>query len=127
MKAIPGVIALNGEAISDFQSTFSNATVIHNDGPATLNGLTISQILNPRAFSVNVSLHGIPSNGSFEPGDTVSMDIQVTASRPLRSVFPIELSTTQGTTLQLFVHLYIAQILPTFSICLLYTSPSPRD
>ena len=94
MKAVPATITLRGEAISDFEHTFHNATTIYNDGPGSLHvrELTASvAVAGNNNIRVNVSLHGLPSNGLVTPGDTALLDITVTASQPLQHAFLIEI------------------------------------
>ena len=118
MKAVPAAITLRGEAISNFEHAFHNATTIYNDGPGPVHGLTVSAaVASSNNLRINVSLHGLPLNGStFEPGDTALLDITVTASRPLQHTFLIEIRSSQGTILSVVVRLYIAQILPSISV-----------
>ena len=117
MKSVPSQIVLKGEAVSEIDDTFYNATVIHNDGPGSLNGLTATPILpNTRDITVEILLKGSISNGTLEPGDQLVMDIRVVASRILNGLFLVVLETSEGTTLQVLVSLQIEPVLPTFLI-----------
>ena len=117
LTSIPKIIVLNGETVSEFEKTFHNATVVYNDGPRALSGLTATPILtNTQDVAVEVQLQGISSNHTLEPGGKIVMDIKVIASRPLSRLFTIRFETAQGTTLQIIVNLHIDQILPSFLI-----------
>ena len=118
MRATPSTISLYGESVDLFEQTFYNATMICNDGPATLNGLTATPILSDSGeLDVRVALVGAPSNSTtLEPGDKVLMDISVTALRPLYGLFIIMMQTQEGTTLQITVNVRIEPILPRLSI-----------
>ena len=118
MRATPSTISLYGESVDSFEQAFYNATVICNDGPATLNELTATPILSDSGeLDVQVALVGAPSNSTtLEPGDKVLMDISVTALRPLYGLFIIMMQTQEGTTLQITVNVRIEPILPRLSI-----------
>ena len=113
MRATTNIISLRGEAVESFDSTFYNATVICNDGPATLEELTATPILsNDGYLGIEIALQGAPSNSTLEPGAKVLMDIQLTATRPLNGLFFIIMETSQGTRLQITVNVRIDPILP---------------
>ena len=114
MKSTPRILQLNGEAVSKFEKTFYNATVVCNDGPATLQGIMATPLL-ANSDSLRVQLFP-PSDITLEPGENVALDIKVTASRPLNVRFPVVIETTNGTTLQLTVNLQIEPTLPMFLI-----------
>ena len=117
LRAIPSAIVLNGEAVESFERTFYNATVICNDGPGTLNGITASPILSGDGYlTVEISLYGTSSNSTLQPGDKLLMDIRLTASRPLSGLLFINVNTIQGTRLQLAVTVRIQPILPRLSV-----------
>ena len=116
MSAMPRIISLNGEAFNVFEQTFHNVSVVCNDGPGPLSGLTVIPTVDSKSVGVQVMLHGVTSSGVLQPGDKVHMNIKVNTSMPLSRVFPIELATSQGTSLILLVHLQIEQILPSFLI-----------
>ena len=117
MTSVPTTIFLTGEAVSEFEKTFYNATVVCNNGPGTLSRITATPVLtNTRYINVQIALQGSPSNTSLEPGDKVAMDIILTASRPVTGVFSIIVETSQGTTLQVYVNVRIDPILPSFLI-----------
>ena len=117
LKLMPNTITLNGEALDAFEGTFYNATVICNDGPAALNGLTATPILSDAGYiGVEILLRGTPSNDTLEVGDKVLMDIQLTASRPLNGLFLVLLETSQGTMLQTTVYVQIEPILPRLTV-----------
>ena len=110
-------ITLNGEAIRDFENTFYNATVIYNDGPGPLNGLTATPMLpDTRDVSVEIFLRGSPSNRTLEPGEQLFMDIRVVTSRLLNGLFLVSVEALEGTTLQLVASLRIEPLLPSLSI-----------
>ena len=116
MKAEPHVVTLNSQAVGEFEETFYNATVICNDGPATLSGLTVTPVMDSIDLNVQIFLHGLHSNVTLEPGDKLSVDMKVIGSQPLHRIFSIALATAQGTTLNLFVNLQVEQILPSFIV-----------
>ena len=117
LSSIPNTIALNGEAVGAFEGIFYNATVVCNDGPGTLNGLTATPTVSyTRYIGVEILLRGTPSNDTLEPGDKLLMDIRLTVARPLSGLFLVALETSQGTTLQITVNLRIEPILPRLSI-----------
>ena len=117
MTSVPTTIFLTGEAVSELEKTFYNATVVCNNGPGTLSGLTATPILtNTRYIDVQIVLWGSPSNDTLEPGNKVAMDIILSAARPVSGLFPIIMETNQGTTLQLYVNVRIEPILPSFLI-----------
>ena len=117
MRATPSTITLYGESVDSFEQTFYNATVIYNDGPAPLNGLTATPVLSDSGhLEVRIALTGAPSNSTLEPGDQVLMDISVAASRPLYGLFIIMMQTQEGTALQITVNARIEPILPRLSV-----------
>ena len=117
MTSVPATIFLSGEAVSEFEKTFYNATIVCNNGPGTLSRITATPVLtNTRYINVQIVLRGSISNTSLEPGDKVAMDIFLAASRPVSGVFPITVKTGQGTTLQVYVNVRINPILPNFLI-----------
>lgn len=119
MRSVPERVTLNGEAVSVFERTFHNATIIHNDGPGPLTGITTAVVL-PNTGDIDVSveifLRGLSFNSTLMPGEQKAMDIEVTASRPLSGVFLIIVETREGTRLQLITSLQIEQVLPSLSI-----------
>ena len=116
MKSIPRTITLNGEARQGFEMTFYNATIIHNDGPGTLTGLSATAVLpNTTDLSVEIFL-GATSNRTLEPGEQLVMDIRVISSRPLNGLFLISVEAIEGTTLRLISNLQIEPVLPSLLI-----------
>ncbi|XP_065905004.1 uncharacterized protein [Dysidea avara] len=114
LKATPSAVSLTGEAVSNFEEVFYNATFVHNDGPGTLSELTaISSLASSELFSVQLIL---PSNVILQPGDKVSVDIKLSTSGPVSGVFFITIQTIPGTSLQIRVNFQIAPILPSFVI-----------
>ena len=117
MRATPSRIALYGESVDSFEQTFYNATVIFNDGPASLNGLTATPVLSDSGhLEVRIALTGAPSNSTLEPCDQVLMDISIAVSRPLYGCFIIMMQTQEGTALQITVNVRIEPILPRLSV-----------
>ena len=117
MRSESQTITLNGEAIRDFENTFYNATVIYNDGPGPLNGLTATPMLpDTRDVSVEIFLRGSPSNRTLEPGEQLFMDIRVVTSRLLNGLFLVSVEALEGTALQLVASLRIEPLLPSLSI-----------
>ena len=115
-KSTPSVVFLNGESVNEFEENFYNVSVLCNDGPGSLTGLTATPILSNTNANVDIALHGTWSNNTLEPGDIVVMDIKLSVSRPVSGVFQIVLNTHQGTTIQLSVNVRIEPILPSFLI-----------
>ena len=114
MRATPQTLSLSGETVAAFEGTFCNITVVTNIGPATLSGLTaVVDLGNLQGLTVQPVLNA-PS--TFNTGDSVSIDLIIRSTQPINVLFPIELGTTEGTTLQLSVNLQIAQILPCFRV-----------
>ena len=117
LKSVPNTIALNGESVGAFEGTFYNATVICNNGPATLNGLTATPIVSDTGYiGVEILLRGMLSNNTLEPGGKVLMDIQLKTARPLYGLFLVVLETSQGTMLRVTVNVRIEPILPRLSV-----------
>ena len=117
LKSMPKTITLNGEAVDAFERTFYNATVVCNDGPATLYGVTANPILPDTGYiGAEILLRGTPSNDTLAPGDKVQMDIRLTATRPLSGLFLVVLEASQGTMLQITVNFRIEPILPRLSV-----------
>ena len=117
MTSVPTTIFLTGEAVSQFEKTFHNATVVCNSGPGTLSRIIATPVLtNTRYINVQTVLLGSSSNTSLESGEKVAMDIILTASRPVTGVFPIIIEAGEGTSLQVYVNVQIDPILPSFLI-----------
>ena len=115
MRPVPRTITLNGEAVLDFENTFYNATIIYNDGPGSLNGITATPILpDTRDVSVEVFLQG--SNGTLMPGEQLFMDIRVITAYPINGLFLISVQSLEGASLQLIANLRIEPLLPSLSI-----------
>lgn len=116
-SARPNRIMLTGEAVSAFNETFHNATILYNDGPGTLIGLTAtSSLSNSEIISISIFMRGSKINNTLEPGDKLLIDIQLQASRPLNGFFTLNIQSAQGTTLHLPVNFQIKPILPQFLI-----------
>ena len=117
MTSVPTTIFLTGEAVSEFEKVFYNATVVCNNGPGTLSGITAMPVLtNARYINVQVALQGSQSNTTLDPGGKVAMNIIFTASRPVTGQFSIVVEASQGTTLLVYVNVQIEPILPSFLI-----------
>ena len=117
-SALPNRIVLSGEAVSTFNQTFYNATILCNDGPGTLSGLTAtSSQSNSELISIGILMRGHQiSNNILQPGGKLMVDIQLAISRPLSGYFTIFIISAEGTTLQLPVNFQIEPILPRFLI-----------
>ncbi len=110
MKAIPQVVQLRDSTVAEFKKTFYNATILLNDGPRALNGLTATALLGSiRGLNVMLSLKG-PS--VLYPGHNAYIDIQIESSGAFDASFPIRVESTEGVTIFISVSLRIAQILP---------------
>ena len=84
MRVLPSSITVTGESISEFQETFSNETILCNDGPANLQGLRASAgFPNSDEIAIEIRLHGSSPNELFEQGSCITFDISVSATRPL--------------------------------------------
>ena len=117
MRNVPLEVMLNGETVGAFGRIFYNATVIHNDGPGTLTGLTATPVLpSTRDVSIEISLRGYSSNSAFLQGEQIAMDINVTVSRPLGGRFLIIIRAREGTTLRVIANLRIERTLPSLLI-----------
>ena len=117
MSVMHSRITLAGESISEFQETFSNSTILCNDGPANLRGLRASTgIPNSDELTIDVRLQGTSTIELLEQGSCISVDISVTASRPLNRLFLVLFEANQGTSASALVNLRIQQILPSFMI-----------
>ena len=110
MKSIPQTIALNGEARQGIDKTFYNATIIHNDGPGTLTGLSATAVF-PNTTDLSVEIF-LGANRTLEPGEQLTMDIRVVTSQLLNGVFLISVEAMEGTTLQVIANLQIEPALP---------------
>ena len=117
MRPIPSSITLSGEALSDFQTTFFNATMLCNDGPSNLTGLQITtNIPITDDFQADVTLNQSPVTGAVAVGECFFIDITISASRALSRLFAIQFNTDQGTSTTALVNVRIQQILPQFEI-----------
>ena len=117
-SAVPNRIVLSGEAVSTFNETFYNATILCNDGPGSLSGLTAtSSLSNSETISIGLSIRGQQINNNIiQPGGKLMVDIQLAVSRPLNGFFTIIIRSAEGTTLRLSVNFRIEPILPRFLI-----------
>lgn len=117
MRAIPPQVVLNGETVGAFGRVFYNATMIHNDGPGTLTGLTATPVLpSARGVSIKISLRGYSSNSTFLPGEQIAMDVNVTVSRPIARRFLIIIQAREGAALRVVANLRIEPTLPSLLI-----------
>ena len=117
MSVIPSRITLTGESISEFQETFSNATILCNDGPANLQGLRASTgFPNSEELTIDIKLQGSSTIELLKQGSCITVDISVTASRPLNHLFLVRFEADRGTSASVLVNLRIQQILPSFMI-----------
>ena len=117
-SAAPNRIVLSGEAVNTFNETFYNATILCNDGPGALSGLTAtSSLSNSEMISIDISIRGQQiNNNNIQPGGKLMVDIQLAVSQPLNGFFTIIIRSAKGTTLQLSVDFQIEPILPCFLI-----------
>jgi len=116
-KSIPSSVYLNGEAVSMFEKTFYNATVLYNDGPAPLSELKLRPLLpNTGIINVHVFFEGMPHTRALEPGDIVTLNIKLSASKPVKGIFGIIVDSSEGTMIQIIVNFHIEPILPNFLI-----------
>ena len=114
LRPIPSSISLSGEILNNFQQTFYNSTMICNDGPAQLTGLkTSTNLVSTDFLQADVSPKQSPS---IQIGECIYIDITISASRALSSLFLIQFETDQGASTTAFVNLRIHQILPNLVI-----------
>ena len=117
LRPIPSSITLSGEALSNFQQTFYNATMICNDGPADLTGLQIStNLVSSSDLQADVILKQNPLTSNIEMGECLFVDITITASRALSSLFLVQFKTAQEVSTSAVVNLQIQQIFPSLEV-----------
>lgn len=110
MRASPRNVRLSDSTVAGFKRTFHNATLLINDGPRPLNGLTASPSLGSiQGLTVVVSLNG---RSSLQPGETVYVDIDIETVGAFDAEFPVRVEAREGVTLYFAVSLRISQIKP---------------
>ena len=110
MSATPRIIQLRGSTVGEFQMTFHNVSIITNDGPKSLSGITaVASLGSTDQLSIAVILNG---RTSLEPNEITFIDIEVRATGALDATVPITVESIEGVTLFLSVNLRISQILP---------------
>ena len=110
MKANPRVVYLRSATVAEFKETFHNATLLTNDGPRALNGVTVTPSLGGiKDVNVVLKLNG-PT--VLQPGDSVYVDIEIHTSGAIDLYFPITIETREGIKFYVSVDIRIAQILP---------------
>ena len=114
---IPSSISLSGEALSSFENTFYNATMVCNDGPSNLTGLQATTNI-PSSDDVQVEIvfkqNSLARN--LDIGECIYLDIVVTSSRPLSRLFALFFESEESASASALVNLRIQQILPRFVI-----------
>ena len=117
LSSMPTSLHLTGEAVSEFDKTYHNVTIVCNDGPAALSGIRVTPSLTQSdILQIEVLTNGLPSNGIFEPVGKLFIDIAIMATKPLRGSFTILVESAEGTSLLIVVSFQIQPILPTFLI-----------
>ena len=110
MKVTPRSLQLRDSTVAEFEKTFHNASIVTNDGPRALHGITaVASLGSIEGLSVTIKLIG-PS--TLEPNESADVDIDVKATGALDAIFPITVVSMEGVTIFLSVNLKIAQILP---------------
>ena len=110
MKVTPRSLQLRDSTVAMFEKTFRNASIITNDGPRALHGITaVASLGSIEGLSVTIKLID-PS--TLEPNESAYVDINVKATGALDAIFPITVESMEGVTIFLSVNLKIAQILP---------------
>ena len=116
LTLIPPIILLQGEAVSEFERTFYNVSLIVNDGPGPLTGLTARPLLpNATDIHIQIFLRGALNN-TLLPGNHLIMDIRVATSAILSGSFLVSIEAMEGTSLQVIANLEIDSILPSLTI-----------
>ena len=106
MKSIPAEIFLTGEAVHNFQNTFYNASIICNDGPGIISGLTATSH-NSEVVSMQILLN---SNITLQTGDKMWLDIYLMTSQPVNGFLRVTVQSTEGVELYINVNYQIAEI-----------------
>ena len=115
--SVPNIIELVGEAANEFDKTFYNVSVIHNEGSTRLYGIKAIPLLsNTCLINVETMLRGLSANNTFDSGATAVLDIKLSTSQPLSGLFVVALNSTQGTLLQIIVSIEIQSSLPMFLV-----------
>ena len=110
MKANPRVVYLRSATVAEFKETFHNATLLTNDGPRALNGVTVTPSLGGiKDVNVVLKLNG-PT--VLQPGDSVYVDIEIHTSGAIDLYFSITIETREGINFYVSIDVRIAQILP---------------
>ena len=117
LTATTNPVYLTGEAVSIFDKTYRNATILCNDGPATLSGIRVTASFRQSdILQIEVLTNGLMPKNVLEPGEKLFIGIAIMASQPLRGSFTILVESAEGTSHQIVVYLQIHPILPTFLI-----------
>ena len=117
MRTVPSSVTLSGEALTNFQQTFFNVTMICNDGPADLSGLRLStNLVGMTDLQVDIYLKQSPLTGNIEMNECFFIDISIRTSRALSNLFLVQFETNEGASTSALVSLQIQQILPSLLI-----------
>ena len=117
LTATTNPVYLTGEAVNIFDKTYRNATILCNDGPATLSGIRVTASFRQSdILQIEVLTNGLMPKNVLEPGEKLFIDIAIIASQPLHGSFTILVESAEGTSHQIVVYLQIDAILPTFLI-----------
>ena len=114
MSTSPQYVHLQDATVAEFEKTFYNVSHIINDGPQPLNNITIvSSLENTGLLSITPNFSG-PT--TLQQGEVAYIHIQVRAVSALHTSFSIIICSGEGVKREVFVTLFMAQILPKLEI-----------
>ena len=113
MSASPQAVSLDASTVNVLKKTFFNVSVLTNNGPLPLYGLSYTAGIQ-NIPNLNVQMKFGSSVDILQPGSSLAIDI-IIESGPINAVFTITVETLNGTVLYLPVNLQIRQIVPVLS------------
>ena len=117
LSSMPTSVHVTGEAVSEFDKTYHNATIVCNDGPASLSGIRVtSTFIQSDVLQIEILTNGLPSDGTLERSKKLYVDFTIITTQPLSGSFTILVESAEGTSIQIVVSFQIEPILPTFLI-----------
>ena len=115
--SVPSRIELVGEIDDEFDKTFYNASIVHNEGPTRVYGIrAFPTIPSTNLINIDIILRGLSANDALDSGGKVVLDIRVSTSQPLSGLFLITLNNTEGTLLQIVASVRIESSPPRFLV-----------
>ena len=115
--SVPNRIELVGDIDNEFDKTFYNASIIHNEGPIRVYGIRAFPTLpNANLINVDLMLRGLSANDTLDSQGEIVLDIQVSTLQPLSGLFLVTLNSTEGTILQIVVSFKIESLMPRFLV-----------